>query len=127
MQARLLEAGVGADVDVLPLYGELRPASRTRRSRRARAGRRKVVLATNIAETSLTIEGVRVVVDAGLERRNVFDPGQRHEPARDAAHLARVGRAARGPRGPHGARRVLPAVGRERGAHARGARAARDR
>ena len=38
-------------------------------------GQRKVVLATAIAETSLTIEGVRVVVDAGLSREAVFDPG----------------------------------------------------
>jgi hypothetical protein len=40
----------------------------------AKAGRRKIVLATNIAETSLTIDGVRIVVDAGLERSSLFDP-----------------------------------------------------
>ena len=59
---------------MLPLYGELAPGEQDAALAPARAGRRKVVLATNIAETSLTIDGVRVVVDAGLERRSVFDP-----------------------------------------------------
>ena len=126
VQARLREADLGNDVDVLPLYGELAPGEQDAALAPARAGRRKVVLATNIAETSLTIDGVRVVVDCGLERRNVFDPGERHEPARDAAHLARLGRAARGPRGPHRARRLLSALGRER-ASARSRRTRRPR
>ena len=68
------ELGSSSDVDVLPLYGELKPDEQDLALAPARAGRRKVVLATNIAETSLTIDGVRVVVDAGLERRSVFDP-----------------------------------------------------
>ena len=68
------ELALGADVDVLPLYGELAPGEQDAALAPAHAGRRKVVLATNIAETSLTIDGVRVVVDSGLERRNVFDP-----------------------------------------------------
>ncbi len=66
--------GVGTGVDLLPLYGELKPDEQDVALAPARAGRRKVVLATNIAETSLTIDGVRVVVDVGLERRSVFDP-----------------------------------------------------
>ena len=61
-------------IDVLPLYGELAPAEQDLALAPSRPGKRKVVLATNIAETSLTIEGVRVVVDSGLERRSVFDP-----------------------------------------------------
>jgi ATP-dependent helicase HrpB len=73
-QARLLEADLGVDVDVLALFGELAPGEQDAALAPARAGRRKVVLATNIAETSLTIDGVRVVVDCGLERRSVFDP-----------------------------------------------------
>jgi ATP-dependent helicase HrpB len=73
-QARLAEAALGADVDVLPLYGELRPDEQDAAIAPARPGRRKVVLATNIAETSLTIDGVKIVIDAGLERRNAFDP-----------------------------------------------------
>ena len=59
---------------VLPLYGELDAAAQDAALRPAPDGRRKVVVATNIAETSLTIEGVRVVVDSGLERRQRFDP-----------------------------------------------------
>jgi ATP-dependent helicase HrpB len=68
------EFALGADVDVLPLYGELAPGDQDAALAPARAGRRKIVLATNIAETSLTIDGVRVIVDAGLERRSLFDP-----------------------------------------------------
>src|SRR5688572_4539282 len=68
------ELALGTGVDVLPLYGELAPGEQDAALAPARAGRRKIVLATNIAETSLTIDGVRVVVDSGLERRSVFDP-----------------------------------------------------
>ncbi len=69
---RLLnEASLSADV--LPLYGELSAAEQDRAVSPGE-GRRRVVLATSIAETSLTIEGVRVVIDAGLARRPSFDP-----------------------------------------------------
>jgi len=57
---------------IAPLYGDLPFAEQERAI--VPAGRRKVVLATNIAETSLTIEGVRVVIDGGLCRRLRFDP-----------------------------------------------------
>jgi ATP-dependent helicase HrpB len=59
---------------VTPLFGALSPAEQDRAIDPAPAGRRKIVLATDIAETSLTIEGVRVVVDSGLARRPRFDP-----------------------------------------------------
>jgi len=59
---------------VLPLYGDLGAAEQDAALRPDPRGRRKVVVATNIAETSLTIDGVRIVVDAGLERRQRFDP-----------------------------------------------------
>jgi ATP-dependent helicase HrpB len=59
---------------VLPLYGDLPAAAQDSALRPDGQGRRKVILATNIAETSLTIDGVRIVVDAGLERRQRFDP-----------------------------------------------------
>jgi ATP-dependent helicase HrpB len=63
-----------ADVDIVALYGALDPAEQDRAIAPAPPGRRKVVLATSIAETSLTIEGVRLVVDAGLARVPHFDP-----------------------------------------------------
>ena len=60
--------GLGGDVDVAPLYGDLSPAEQDRAITPSPAGRRKVVLATSIAETSLTIEGVRIVIDSGQMR-----------------------------------------------------------
>jgi ATP-dependent helicase HrpB len=60
---------------VRPLYGELAADAQDAALAPAPAGARKVVLATSIAETSLTIEGVRIVVDSGLARRTRFDPG----------------------------------------------------
>ena len=71
---RNLESGLDAKIDVLPLYGDLSPAAQDAALAPARAGRRKIVLATSIAETSLTIEGVRIIVDAGLHRHTQFDP-----------------------------------------------------
>ncbi|RNM02464.1 ATP-dependent helicase HrpB [Dickeya undicola] len=69
----LLENTVLAEVDICPLYGALTLAEQQRAILPTAAGRRKIVLATNIAETSLTIEGIRVVVDSGLERVALFD------------------------------------------------------
>ncbi len=63
-----------SDILLCPLHGELDLAAQRAAIDAPTAGRRKVVLATNIAETSLTIDGVRVVVDAGLERVPRFDP-----------------------------------------------------
>ena len=56
----------------LPLYGELPPAEQD--AALARYDKRKAIIATNVAETSLTIEGVRVVIDSGLARIARFDP-----------------------------------------------------
>jgi ATP-dependent RNA helicase HrpB len=61
-------------VDLAPLFGAMDPAAQDRAISPSPAGRRKIVLATSIAETSLTIEGVRVVVDSGLARVPRFDP-----------------------------------------------------
>jgi ATP-dependent helicase HrpB len=104
VQTRLGEADLSADVDVRPLYGELPAAEQDAALEPARAGLRKVVLATNIAETSLTIDGVRAVVDSGLERRSVFDPGtgmsrletQRISRASAEQRAGRAGRTAPG-------------------------------
>ncbi|MDX2258525.1 MAG: ATP-dependent helicase HrpB [Hyphomicrobiaceae bacterium] len=62
-------------VEIAPLYGALDPAAQDRAKAPAATGRRKVVLATSIAETSLTIEGVRVVIDCGLARVPRYEPG----------------------------------------------------
>src|SRR5581483_11410675 len=74
VQGLLEAAHAGPDVRVLPLFGELSADEQETALAPAGPGMRKVVLATNIAETSLTIEGVRAVVDSGLVRRSLFDP-----------------------------------------------------
>ena len=66
--------GFATNIDVAPLYGDLSPADQDRAISPSPAGRRKVVLATSIAETSLTIEGVRIVIDGGLMRVPRFSP-----------------------------------------------------
>jgi len=80
---------LGANIDVLPLYGELAGGEQDAALKPAKVGRRKIVLATNIAETSLTIDGVRIVVDAGLERRSLFDPAS----GMNRLELQRISRA----------------------------------
>ncbi|MDP9566255.1 UNVERIFIED_ORG: ATP-dependent helicase HrpB [Kosakonia oryzae] len=69
-----LAARVGSDVLLCPLYGALPLSEQRKAILPAPAGQRKVVLATNIAETSLTIEGIRLVVDSAQERVARFDP-----------------------------------------------------
>ncbi len=70
-----LAAGLDArEFSLVPLYGDLAAAEQDLALRPDSRGRRKVVVATNIAETSLTIDGVRIVVDSGVERRQRFDP-----------------------------------------------------
>jgi ATP-dependent helicase HrpB len=72
---RTQERLVGDDrAIVLPLYGDLPLAEQDKAIRPDAQGRRKIILATSIAETSLTIDGVRVVVDSGLRRSPRFDP-----------------------------------------------------
>ena len=72
---RLLEDGtLTPGVQVLPLYGDLSLTTQDAALQPAAPGVRKVVLATSIAETSLTIEGVRIVIDSGLRRYAEFDP-----------------------------------------------------
>lgn len=69
-----LDGQLREDVLVCPLYGQLTVQQQQQAIAPAPAGKRKVVLATNIAETSLTIEGIRMVVDCGLERLAQWDP-----------------------------------------------------
>lgn len=89
-----------SSVDIRPLYGAMSPADQDAAIAPAPAGRRKVVLATSIAETSLTIEDIRIVIDSGLSRRPRYEPAlglTRLETARasQAAVTQRAGRAGR--------------------------------
>jgi len=72
--AALADAVSSNEVAVLPLYGELTAAEQDAALRSDPAGRRRVLVSTNVAETSLTIEGVRIVIGGGLERRQRFAP-----------------------------------------------------
>jgi ATP-dependent helicase HrpB len=72
---RLAEAAIDPSVDIAPLYGALDVGDQDRAVAPSPPGRRKVVLATAIAQTSLTLEGVRVVIDSGLARVPRWDPG----------------------------------------------------
>src|SRR5213592_3495662 len=63
-----------ASLEIVPLFGALDAAVQDRAIAPAPRGRRKVVLATSIAETSLTIEGVRIVVDSGMSRVPRYEP-----------------------------------------------------
>lgn len=72
---RLVERGLPPEVELHTLHGSLPREAQDRAVAPSPPGRRKVVLSSAIAETSLTIEGVRVVVDAGLMRVPRFDPG----------------------------------------------------
>ncbi|MEM8618890.1 MAG: ATP-dependent helicase HrpB [Actinomycetota bacterium] len=69
-----LEAAVGPNVDVFALAGALDRRLQDQALAPSAAGRRRVVLATDIAETSLTVAGIRIVIDAGLSREPRFDP-----------------------------------------------------
>ena len=89
-----------APTTIYPLYGNLSPELQRKAIAPSKEGERKVVLATPIAETSLTIEGVRIVIDSGLYKKLVFDTntGLSHlETARISMDMAtqRMGRAGR--------------------------------
>lgn len=97
--AEMLDGTIG-DTCIYPLYGNLPPEQQRRAIAPMKEGERKVVLATPIAETSLTIEGIRIVVDSGLHRKLVFDgrTGLSHlETVRISKDMAtqRMGRAGR--------------------------------
>lgn len=74
VEERLAEAGLGSGVWITPLHGNLPQEAQDRAIAPSPPGHRKVVLATSIAETSLTIEGIRVVIDSGLMRVPRFSP-----------------------------------------------------
>ncbi|HTN15145.1 MAG TPA: ATP-dependent helicase HrpB [Sphingomonadaceae bacterium] len=104
------------NVPILPLHGQVEPQGQRVAIKRDSEGRRRIVLATSIAETSLTLDGVSVVVDCGLSRRAEFDlaAGVTHlvtTRSSQASAAQRAGRAAR--QGPGVAYRLW-----EEGAHA---------
>jgi len=124
--ARLLRDRLPPGCRVLPLYGAL-PFAEQRAAITPLTGARKVVLATAIAETSLTIEDIRVVVDGGRARRARFDPGsgmsrlvtERVTRAEATQRAGRAGRVAEGvcyrlwSRGEEGALAPFPPAGIE--------------
>ena len=97
---RLKDQISDTDIDIAPLYGALTPAAQDLAVAPSAPGRRKIVLATSIAETSLTIDGVCIVIDSGLARVPRFEPDigiSRLETVRvsRAAADQRMGRAGR--------------------------------
>ncbi|MCY0149121.1 ATP-dependent helicase HrpB [Hoeflea sp. G2-23] len=72
--AKRLEDRLGADTDIQPLYGGLSSAEQDAAIKPAAKGRRKVVLSTPVAESSITIDGVRIAIDSGLVRQPVYEP-----------------------------------------------------
>ncbi|WP_289140679.1 ATP-dependent helicase HrpB [uncultured Brevibacillus sp.] len=74
VEALLREAGLGTGVQIAPLYGGLSQEAQDRAISRGKPGERKIVLSTSIAETSLTVEGVRIVIDSGFMRVPRFSP-----------------------------------------------------
>ncbi len=71
---KLLEALAGPVLEVLPLHGDLPIEQQSQALRPAAPGVRRVVLASNVAESSVTLPGVQVVIDSGLAREPRFDP-----------------------------------------------------
>src|SRR5207249_2798999 len=72
---RHLASRIAGSIELHPLFGDLSGAAQDAALQPAAAGRRKVILSTNIAQTSLTVEGVTTVVDSGFVRVARFDPG----------------------------------------------------
>jgi len=100
VEGLLASAGLDSNVQLAPLYGQLSAAAQDAAIEPAPHNKRKVVLASAIAETSLTIEGIRVVIDAGLMRVLRFDPNSglsrlETRPVSQAAADQRCGRAGR--------------------------------
>jgi ATP-dependent helicase HrpB len=100
-KARIALARTGVAAEVLPLHGALPPEEQDRAVSAADpAKRRRIIVSTNVAETSLTIDGVRTVIDSGLARIHRYDPLRgldtlRVEPISKASAEQRAGRAGR--------------------------------
>ncbi|MFF0828118.1 ATP-dependent helicase HrpB [Brevibacillus sp. NPDC003359] len=74
VQGLLEQSGVVSNIRIAPLYGNLSQEEQDKAIQPGKTGERKIVLATSIAETSLTVEGVRIVIDSGLKRVPRFSP-----------------------------------------------------
>lgn len=74
VERKLLDLNLGSHILIAPLHGDLPQEAQDRAIAPTQPGTRKIVLATSIAETSLTIDGIRIVIDAGLLRVPRFDP-----------------------------------------------------
>ena len=109
-----LRAAGEQQVAIAPLFGSLSPERQRQAVEPAPPGQRKVVLTTNIAETSLTIEGIEVVVDSGLVREGVFDNATSMTRLTTTPNLQGLRPATRGSGGPSRPRFLLPPL--ERGA-----------
>ncbi|MFT6529615.1 MAG: ATP-dependent helicase HrpB [Psychrosphaera sp.] len=95
-----LNASLPADIKCYPLFGGLTIDQQTNAIKPAAKGLRKIVLATNIAQTSLTIDGVDIVVDAGIEKVMMYQPKLKSEQLvsqqiSQASSIQRMGRAGR--------------------------------
>lgn len=100
LAAELEQANLGAGLQILPLYGDQPPEAQEAALMPASAGRRKLVLSTAVAETSLTLADITTVIDTGLSRTVRFDPARAMEhlitvPVSRAAADQRAGRAGR--------------------------------
>ncbi len=89
VEQALVSEGVPENTDLRPLYGAMALAEQDAAIKPALTGRRKIVLATTIAETSLTIDGVEAVIDTGFKRSPRFDPAS----AMTALETVRVSQA----------------------------------
>lgn len=100
VEASLEGVATASSIEVLTLHGDLPVEAQTRVLQPASDDQRRVVLATNVAESSVTLPGVRVVIDAGLAREPQFDPNSGFSRL-DAVHISqasadqRAGRAGR--------------------------------
>jgi ATP-dependent helicase HrpB len=100
LEAELKKRAAGLPVSIIPLYGSMPLSEQDAALGPAPSGVRKIVLATSVAETSLTVSGVRIVVDCGFSRVAVYDPADGFESLRTvrvtkAAADQRRGRAGR--------------------------------
>ena len=98
--AERLSQHFGSEVEVLKLFSELSKSEQQRALLPHPAGKRKIVLATNIAETSLTIEGIEFVVDSGIEKKAIFQLNRgithlQNQKISQASATQRTGRAGR--------------------------------